>query len=115
MRAHPIPYPNRLPLVQLPTPVERMRRLEAELGFELWIKRDDQTDIILTGNKSRKLEFVLADAVASKADTLIAGGGGQSNLCRVVAFAGARLGLRSVLILGVPDPTNPPAIEGNLL
>jgi D-cysteine desulfhydrase len=108
-------YPERLSLVQLPTPLERLPRLEDELGCSLWVKRDDRTDVLLSGNKARKLEFVLADAVASGADVLVAGGGSQSNLSRIVVLAGARLGMRTALVLGTKNPQAPPPIEGNLL
>jgi D-cysteine desulfhydrase len=110
-----LPYPERIPLVQLPTTLERVPRLEPELGRELWIKRDDRTDVLLTGNKSRKLEFVLADAVAAGADVLVAGGGPQSNLIRVTTLAGARLGMGASLVVGTKDPATPPRLEGNLL
>src|SRR5262249_55103298 len=78
-------------------------------------KRDDLTGAALTGNKVRKLEFLLAEAQAEGADTVVTCGGAQSNHCRATALAAARLGLRSVLLLRVPDPKQPPPVDGNIL
>ena len=84
----------RLGLARLPTPLEPLRRLTAHLGGPtIWIKRDDATGLGLGGNKLRKLDTVLAEAVAMKADTLVSGGVVQSNSQRQVAAAGAKLGL----------------------
>jgi L-cysteate sulfo-lyase len=84
----------RLGLAQLPTPLEPLRRLTAHLGGPtIWIKRDDATGLGLGGNKLRKLDTVLAQAVAMKADTLVSGGVVQSNSQRQVAAAAAKLGL----------------------
>ena len=70
----------RFPLAQLPTPIEKLARLSRELGGpELLIKRDDQTGLALGGNKSRKLEFLVGDALAQGADTLVTAGAAQSN------------------------------------
>jgi D-cysteine desulfhydrase len=89
--------------------------MSARLGVDLYVKRDDLTGVELTGNKVRKLEFVMADALQQKADIVLTCGGAQSNHSRATAVAAARLGLRSRLILRTPDPSNPPAPEGNLL
>lgn len=78
----------------------------------IWIKRDDLTGFELGGNKVRKLEFLLADAVHQKADVIITCGGVQSNHCRATAFAAARLGLRSHLLLRGDKPN---ALDGNTL
>ncbi|MEO7054216.1 MAG: D-cysteine desulfhydrase family protein [Rhizomicrobium sp.] len=84
----------RLGLAQLPTPLEPLKRLTAHLGGPtIWIKRDDATGLGLGGNKLRKLDFVLAEVVAMKADTLVSGGVVQSNSQRQVAAAAAKLGL----------------------
>lgn len=108
------PYDD-LPSVTLalrPTPLQRMERLSAELGIDLWFKRDDLTGASLSGNKVRKLELLLGDAVAAGADTVLTCGGIQSNHARATAIAAAQLGLQSVLILrGTP----PDRLEGNLL
>jgi D-cysteine desulfhydrase len=110
-----VPTPPRVMLARLPTPLEASRVLGARLGIELWWKRDDLTGAELSGNKVRKLEFLLADAEAAGADTVITCGGEQSNHCRATALAAARRGLRSVLLLRVPDPAAPPPVEANSL
>lgn len=106
---------QRVPLARLPTPLERSPRLGAALGVELLYKRDDLTGLELSGNKARKLEFLLAAAQAEGADTLITCGGVQSNHCRATAFAAARRGLRAIVLLRIPDPAHPPALEANAL
>jgi D-cysteine desulfhydrase family pyridoxal phosphate-dependent enzyme len=78
------------------------------------IKRDDQTGLASGGNKTRKLEFVVADALAQDADTLITIGGPQSNHCRQTAAAAAKLGLRCVLVLS-GEPQSQEMWQGNLL
>jgi D-cysteine desulfhydrase len=107
--------PPRLSLARLPTPLERSRRIGPALGVNLYWKRDDLTGIELSGNKIRKLEFLLADAEAQGADTVITCGGEQSNHCRATALAAAQRGLGCVLLLRVPDPSAPPAPAANSL
>ena len=114
-KAASLPYPPRVPLARTPTPLEPLKRMSARLGVDLYVKRDDLTGVELTGNKVRKLEFVLADALQQKADIVLTCGGAQSNHSRATVVAAARLGLRSRLILRTPDPFNTPALEGNLL
>lgn len=83
-----------------PTPLEPMPRLStAAGGAVLWVKRDDCTGLATGGNKTRKLEFLVADAVAQGADTLITQGATQSNHVRQTAAAAARLGLRCEVAL----------------
>ena len=107
----PDPTP-RVPLALLPTPLVPLRRLSEALGADVWCKRDDLTGVGLTGNKVRKLEVLLADALAAGADTVITTGGIQSNHARATAVAARQLGLRPVLLLrGEP----PPVPDGNLL
>jgi len=90
----------RLKLANLPTPIEKLERLSAEWGGpEIYVKRDDFTGIALSGNKIRKLEFVIADAMEKSADLLITCGGIQSNHARATAVAATRLGMKSYLIL----------------
>ncbi len=115
--AQPIPfqYPERIKLAQTPTPLEKMERLSEKFGVEIYFKRDDYTGTELSGNKVRKLEFILQHAVTLGADTVITCGGAQSNHCRATAFAAKRLGLKSVLLLRTPDPENPPLPEANIL
>lgn len=106
-------YPNRVNFAHLPTPVERLDRLSKHLGGpDLLIKRDDQTGLALGGNKARKLEFLVADALAHGCDHLITTGGPQSNHCRQTAAAAARLGMSCSLVL---RGNAPPRFTGNLL
>lgn len=95
--------PPRLRLAHLPTPLEPAPRLSEELGVEVWIKRDDATGGPEAGNKIRKLEFLLAEAKALGADTVLTCGGIQSNHARATAVAAARLGLAATLFLRVRD------------
>ncbi len=95
-----VAYPPRLALAQLPTPLQPLDRLSAELGGpRIWVKRDDLTGCAASGNKIRKLEFTLARALGQGCDTLITCGGVQSNHCRATAVLGAQLGVRVHLIL----------------
>jgi D-cysteine desulfhydrase len=103
----------RVPLARLPTPLEPSPRLGARLGLELLYKRDDLTGLELSGNKARKLELLVADAEAARAEVLVTCGGVQSNHCRATAFAAAKRGLGAVVLLRTPDPSAPPAPEAN--
>src|SRR3954467_10534531 len=86
-------------LALLPTPVHRLERLTQRLGGpELWIKRDDLTGLAGGGNKTRKLEFLVGDALRCGADTLVTVGAIQSNHTRQRAAAAARAGLGCVLL-----------------
>lgn len=105
--------PARLHLANLPTRIDKMQNLSAELGVHIYVKRDDETGSELTGNKVRKLEFVLPDALAQGCDTLITCGGIQSNHARAVTAAAVRLGLSAVLVLKTDNP--PPCPDGNFL
>lgn len=103
----------RVSLAHLPTPLEPLPRLSAALGGpRLWVKRDDQTGLAAGGNKSRKLEFLLAEALAREADCVLTAGAAQSNHCAQTAAAAARHGLRCVLVLGGHPPAQ---VTGNLL
>lgn len=108
-------FPPRVELARLPTPLQPLPRTSEALGAEVLIKRDDLTGAELSGNKVRKLEYLMADARATGADTVITCGGEQSNHCRATALAATRLGLRSVLLLRTDDPANPPPTRGNIL
>ena len=104
-------YPDRLSLAQLPTPLQPLSF--PDVGeHRLWCKRDDLTGCLLSGNKIRKLEFVLAEAQAQGADTLITCGGLQSNHCRATALLAAELGFGCELVLRGDKPT---VADGNLL
>jgi len=91
---------QRFPLMFGPSPIHRLERLTAELGgAALWAKRDDcNSGLAYGGNKTRKLEYLVADALAQGADTLVSIGGVQSNHTRQVAAAAARAGLGCVLV-----------------
>lgn len=105
--------PPRIEVANLPTPLVRLERLSRELdGAALWIKRDDLTGLELSGNKIRKLEYIVADVQAGGCDTLVTEGASQSNHCRATAALCAKLGLHCVLLLR-PKPTEEP--QGNHL
>lgn len=108
----------RVALAHLPTPLEPLPRLSAELGGpEIWVKRDDCTGLATGGNKARKLEYLMGAAIAEGFDTVITLGGVQSNHARQTAAAAARLGLRCQLVLPRVVPRSGPEYEqsGNLL
>jgi D-cysteine desulfhydrase family pyridoxal phosphate-dependent enzyme len=111
----------RYPLAFLPTPLHPLPRLSETLyrelrlpasGFQLLAKRDDQTGLAGGGNKTRKLELLLADALAQGCDTLLTTGAVQSNHCRQTAAAAACAGLTCHLVLGGQPPSQP---NGNYL
>lgn len=106
--------PPRLRLANTPTRGHWLRYGE-RLGAKIWIKRDDHTGSELMGNKVRKLEYLMAEAVASEATHVITCGGEQSNHARATAFAAAQLGMRSILILRCDAPARPPRATGNIL
>ena len=89
----------RVRLAHLPTPLEPLPRLSEALGVELWIKRDDCTGLAGGGNKTRKLEFLLGQAMVEGADTLVTQGAVQSNHVRQTAAAAAAHGLACEIIL----------------
>ena len=90
----------RLRFAHLPTPIEELPRLSEELGGpRILVKRDDQTGLAFGGNKTRKLEFLVAEALEQGAKMLISGGALQSNHCRQTAAAAARFGLGCTLVL----------------
>jgi D-cysteine desulfhydrase len=96
-----------------PTPLVEMKRLSQRLGGpHLWIKRDDLTGLAFGGNKTRKLEFLLAEALTQGCDAVITAGAAQSNHCRQTAAGAARLGLSCHLALGGAPPL---VANGNLL
>jgi len=103
----------RLALASLPTPIHPLKRISKKLGGPtIWVKRDDLSGSLLSGNKVRKLEFIFAYALEKGHDLFITCGGLQSNHCRATAFIGAQLGVPVHLVLrgnesGLPD--------GNLL
>src|SRR5512143_1770919 len=97
----------------LPTPLEELPRLSRALGGpRLLVKRDDQTGLATGGNKTRKLEFSVGEALRRGADTLVTLGAVQSNHARQTAAAAARCGLRCVVVLKGQAPSR---VTGNLL
>lgn len=95
-----MPMPARISIAHLPTPIEELPRLSEFLGGpRLLVKRDDQTGLAFGGNKTRKLEFLIAEAQAQGAKMLISAGAIQSNHCRQTAAAAARFGFRCTLVL----------------
>jgi D-cysteine desulfhydrase family pyridoxal phosphate-dependent enzyme len=113
----------RLRFAHLPTHIEPLPRLSSALGGpELFVKRDDQTGLAFGGNKTRKLEFLLAEAMANGARTLITAGAIQSNHCRQTAAAAARFGFDCTLVLTktlpaskLPKKNMQPKLENNSL
>ena len=104
---------ERVQLAHLPTPIETLPFLSALLGGpQIYIKRDDLTGLGLGGNKTRKLEYLAADALKNGCRTLISTGAVQSNHCRQVAAAAAKLGMQCILVLAGEAPDEP---QGNLL
>jgi len=104
----------RFPLANLPTPLEEAPRLSTALGgVRVLVKRDDLTGLALGGNKTRKLEFLLGDALARGATVMLTEGPVQSNHCRQTAAAAARAGLQCILVLS--SPVDRPPVQGNLL
>jgi D-cysteine desulfhydrase len=100
----------RVRFAHLPTPVEELPRLTEFLnGPKILVKRDDQTGLAFGGNKTRKLEFLVAEALEQGAKTLITGGALQSNHCRQTAAAAARFGLDCILVLNGELPDQPSA------
>jgi L-cysteate sulfo-lyase len=101
-------------LAHLPTPLERLDRLSAELGGpEIWIKRDDCTGLSTGGNKTRKLEFLMAEAQAMGADMVITQGATQSNHARQTAAFAAKLGMACHLLLEDRTGSNNPNYNHN--
>jgi len=108
----------RVPLAHLPTPLEHMPRLSKHLGGpDIYVKRDDCTGLASGGNKTRKLEFSMAEALQQGADTIVTVGAVQSNHVRQTAAAAAKLGLKCEVLLEhrVIDPSEPYATSGNVL
>ncbi len=111
-RLHPDLLP--LDLGQRPTPLQRLDRPSARLGVEIWVKRDDPTGLGLSGNKVRKLAFLMAQAQAAGATAVLTTGGIQSNHCRATAVAARQLGMAPHLLLRGSAPA-PGDLDGNLL
>lgn len=105
----------RVDLIHLPTPLRKLDALTAKLGGpEIYVKRDDLTGLAFGGNKSRKLEFILADILGKKADTVITWGSLQSNWCLQTAAAARKCGIDPILVL-FRSCDIPPGSDGNML
>jgi D-cysteine desulfhydrase len=106
----------RVSLAQLPTPIEFLPGLSDALGGpEIYVKRDDQTGLATGGNKTRKLEFLMAQALEAHADCVITAGSTQSNHARQTAAAARKLGVEPHLVLYAPGGAAPAAYTGNVL
>jgi len=107
-----VAYPKKISLVTGPTPIEAFQSLpDWPSGLKIFLKRDDLTSLLLSGNKARKLEFIATDIIKKKADTLITCGGIQSNHARATAILATQMGLKSLIVLrGKPDTE----AQGNL-
>ncbi|MBL4819614.1 MAG: D-cysteine desulfhydrase family protein [Gammaproteobacteria bacterium] len=106
-------WPPKLQLAQTPTPLTPLERFSKQFDdLTIWVKHDELTGMEVSGNKIRKLEFSIAQALEDGCDTLITCGGVQSNHCRATAILGARLGLKVRLILRGEKPD---VADGNLM
>ena len=97
-----IPYPARLDLARTPTPLEPLSRLSEKFGVEMHVKRDDLTSADLTGNKVRKLEFLLADALAKGSDT------SSGNTMAIGPFVNTPKPIATQAIAAQPSPPSRP-------
>ncbi len=102
----------RLSMSLLPTPIQRLEKVSEKYSLNIYCKRDDLTGFAFGGNKSRKLDYLLADAINKNADTVIAIGANQSNFCRMAAASAIANNLDVHLVLGGDKPEKP---TGNLL
>ena len=101
---------NKLSLANLPTRIQKMERWSSETGKNIYVKRDDQTGSEWSGNKIRKLEFAVKEALDMGCNMLITCGGIQSNHCRATVAVATRLGMKSAVLLRIDDK---PPVEGN--
>jgi D-cysteine desulfhydrase len=113
-----VPKAGRVPFAALPTPVMQWAcPALSDLGVEWWIKRDDCSGVEMSGNKARKLEFLMAEALDGGHDCVVTIGGLQSNHCRATAAAARQVGLEPHLVLLVRDKDieNEVGMTGNLM
>lgn len=101
---------NKINIANLPTKIEKLEKISKELGVNIYLKRDDQTGSEVSGNKIRKLEYSIKEAIDQNCDTLITCGGIQSNHARSTAAAAIKAGLSSVLVLRTNEE---PEMDGN--
>ncbi len=120
MSLAPLPNLPRVELVLLPTPMHRLPRLSEQLGIDLWIKRDDLTGFAMGGNKGRKLEFLLGDAIAQGAQAVVTCGATQSNFIRQLGAGCSMLGMQcAAAVMDLPHTVKPtstrlPSDNGNV-
>ena len=108
--------PNRISLARLPTPIQKLKTISQDLGKDVFIWRDDLNGFTESGNKLRKLEYLMADAIAQGCDWVITCGGPQSNHTRATAIVARQLGLDvSILVLAKPGFDHGKTPNGNLL
>lgn len=107
----------RVRLADLPTPLQELKNFSKKLGGpRIFVKRDDLTGLAFGGNKTRKLEYIMADALEKKADYIVTGAGFQSNWCTQAAAAARKLGMKVVLIKSGPEMGyDPEEYDGNHL
>ncbi len=105
-------FQTKYPLAFLPTPLHYLPNLSKRLSYDIYIKRDDQTGLVTGGNKTRKLEYLIKEAIDKGYDTVITAGAQQSNHCRQTAAACAQAGLECHLWLNGNEPE---IYQGNLL
>jgi D-cysteine desulfhydrase len=109
-----MPWPERLALAHLPTPIQRLTRTPLAGGAQLWLWRDDLSGGMTSGNKVRKLEFLLAEARAQGATRLVTCGGPQSNHARATVFLARRLGLDVTVVVREPPPGRDEGSPGSI-
>lgn len=102
---------SRVLIANLPTPIQKLNNLSDKYGINIYLKRDDYTGVEVSGNKVRKLEFAIGDALQKGCDTIITAGALQSNHCRATAAVCARLGLNCELVIKGEKPDD---FEGNI-
>ena len=102
---------SRIFIANLPTPIQKLDKLSDKYGVGIYLKRDDFTGTEVSGNKVRKLEFSIGEALEKGCDTIITAGAIQSNHCRATAAVAARLGLKCELVIRGEKPED---FEGNL-
>jgi len=100
---------DRISLCTLPTPLHRLEELSRRINRDIWIKRDDLTGFAMGGNKARKAEFLLADALQKRCDVILTAGAMQSNHARIIATASRKLSLECHLFLAGQKPDPPTA------
>ena len=107
----------RVRLANLPTPLQELPNLSRALkGPRIFVKRDDMTGLAFGGNKTRKLEYLMSEALQNKADYIVTGAGFHSNWCTQTAAAARRLGMKVVLIKSGPkEGYDPEEYDGNHL